>query len=42
MGSRKSGGPRQPRSVKTGWEWRPPQKPNPRPSPKPNIPGKPR
>ena len=35
MGARKSGGPRQPRPVKTGWDWRPPPpKPSPRGRPR--------
>ena len=31
MGARRSGSPRQPRPVKTGWDWRPPRKPQPPP-----------
>jgi hypothetical protein len=34
MGARRSGSPRQPRPVKTGWDWRPPRKPQPPRKPK--------
>jgi hypothetical protein len=34
MGARRSGSPRQPRPVKTGWDWRPPRKPQPSRKPK--------